>query len=274
MSAQASHSDGVLPLPRVAVLDNGPPSPHHRVPYGPLVSVWCWYGVGSEDEGPGLTGASHWVEHMNFKGTAGIPVDEFKQFIDRFGGFRNGTTGYLKVAYHAPAVTDPDFAPMLVLDAALTGAKGLNLWASFGGPTPQRRVRCPTGRRGACGRHVSGDQQPDGRLVSTEMTLTSGLAPVREQLANGVKLIVAQTPTRPAVTISAAMAAGSLWDPSGAEGTAHLLSRVLDRAAGTRTADEMADVVDAERELAQLRQPIPAKARVACALPLGGTDLG
>jgi zinc protease len=76
------------------------------------------------------------------------------------------------------------------------------------------------------------------------MTLTSGLAPVREQLANGVTLIVAQTPTRPAVTISAAMAAGSLWDPSGAEGTAHLLSRVLDRAAGTRTADEMADVLN------------------------------
>jgi zinc protease len=54
---------------------------------------------------------------------------------------RDGTTGYLKVAYHAPAVTGPDFGPMLVLDAALTGAKGLNLWTSFGGPTPQRRAR-------------------------------------------------------------------------------------------------------------------------------------
>ncbi len=54
---------------------------------------------------------------------------------------REGTTGYLKVAYHAPAVTDADFAPMLVLDAALTGAKGLNLWASFSAPAPQRRAR-------------------------------------------------------------------------------------------------------------------------------------
>ena len=46
---------------------------------------------------------------------------------------RPGTTAYLKAAWHAPAVTDPDFFPMLVLDAALTGAKGVNLWASFPG---------------------------------------------------------------------------------------------------------------------------------------------
>ena len=43
--------------------------PVHTVP---LVSVWCWYHVGSKDEAPGTTGASHWVEHMNFKGTRNI----------------------------------------------------------------------------------------------------------------------------------------------------------------------------------------------------------
>ena len=37
------------------------------------------------------------------------------------------------MAWHAPAATDADFFPMLVLDAALTGAKGVNLWASFPG---------------------------------------------------------------------------------------------------------------------------------------------
>ena len=76
------------------------------------------------------------------------------------------------------------------------------------------------------------------------MTPTLGLAPVREQLANGVTLIVKQTPTQPAVTISAAMSTGSLCDPLGAEGTAHLLARVLDRGAGARTGDEVADVLD------------------------------
>jgi zinc protease len=54
---------------------------------------------------------------------------------------REGTTAYLKIGYHAPAMTDPDFFPLLVLDAVLTGAKGLNLWASFRTPPPQRSAR-------------------------------------------------------------------------------------------------------------------------------------
>ena len=300
VSTEASSSDGALVTPRTAVLDNGLTVVIQEAHMVPLVSVWCWYRVGSKDEPSGLTGASHWVEHMNFKGTTGIRAGEFKELIDRFGGFwngytwidqttyvetatkdaldqmlfmeaermdrclydadacesertviiselqggendpdqlldievtatafkahahrhptigwigdlqampcdelyghhrrhytpanatlvivgdvetddalrqverrfgaiapgtepsrgrttepaqtgerrleivREGTTGYLKVAYHAPAATDTDFAPMLVLDAALTGAKGLNLWASFREPAPQRRAR-------------------------------------------------------------------------------------------------------------------------------------
>ena len=52
-----------------------------------------------------------------------------------------GTTAYLKLAWHAPARRDPDFFPMLVLDAVLTGAKGMNLWSSFRTPPPQRSAR-------------------------------------------------------------------------------------------------------------------------------------
>jgi zinc protease len=266
----------------------------------PLASVWCWYKVGSRDERPGMTGVSHWVEHMNFKGTTNIPRDQVKGIIEQFGGSwngytfidqttyletasrealdrmlfiesermanglyhpddcesertviiselqggendpdqlldqeltatafkahpyrhptigwipdlesmtrddlyafyrrhyvpnnatlvivgdvgtedtlrraeqhfgkipagvaavrpriveppqtgerrltirREGTTSYLKVGYHAPALGDPDFFPTLVLDAVLTGAKGLNLWSSFRVPPPQRSAR-------------------------------------------------------------------------------------------------------------------------------------
>ena len=57
---------------------------------------------------------------------------------------RPGTTAYLKLAWHAPAATDPDFFPMLVLDAVLTGAKGMNLWSSFRGAPPQRKARLYT----------------------------------------------------------------------------------------------------------------------------------
>src|SRR5262245_52213875 len=54
---------------------------------------------------------------------------------------REGTTAYLKYAWHAPSATDDDFFPMLILDAGLTGAKGLNIWSSFRGALPQRKAR-------------------------------------------------------------------------------------------------------------------------------------
>ena len=54
---------------------------------------------------------------------------------------RQGTTAYLKLAYRAPAVGDADFFPALVLDAILTGAKGINLWSSFRTAPPQRSAR-------------------------------------------------------------------------------------------------------------------------------------
>jgi len=282
------------------VLDNGLRVLVHEVHTAPLASVWCWYKVGSKDEVTGLTGVSHWVEHMNFKGTTNIPRDQVKGIIEKFGGSWNGytwidqttymetastagldrmlfieaermanclydpedcesertviiselqggendpdnlleqeviaaaykvhpyrhptigwlsdlqtmtrddlyqyyrhnyvpnnatvvvvgdvdtadvfrrveeqfgsiptgptprrvrvvepeqlgerrvevsrpgTTAYLKLAYHAPAVGDPDFFPMLVLDAILTGAKGINVWSSFRTAPPQRSAR-------------------------------------------------------------------------------------------------------------------------------------
>jgi zinc protease len=54
---------------------------------------------------------------------------------------REGTTAYLKIAFHAPAANDDDFVPMLIVDAVLTGAKGVNLWSSFRTPPPQRSAR-------------------------------------------------------------------------------------------------------------------------------------
>jgi zinc protease len=50
----------------------------------PLVSHWVWYRVGSRNEKPGKTGISHWVEHMQFKGTPQYPNGDLdKQFLAR-----------------------------------------------------------------------------------------------------------------------------------------------------------------------------------------------
>jgi zinc protease len=288
---------------RTAHLDNGLKIVVQEIHTAPLVSVWCWYRVGSRDEGPGRTGVSHWVEHMNFKGTANIPREQMKGIVERFGGMwngytwidqttyvetagraaldqmlflesermanglyepsecesertviiselqggendpdqlldtevtatafrthpyghptigwigdlksmtrddlyghyrrfyipnnatlvvagdvdaddvlrragkyfngiapgaeperirieeppqlgerrvvieREGTTGYVKMVFHAPSASQADFFPMLVLDAVLTGAKGVNLWSSFRGSPPQRKARLYT----------------------------------------------------------------------------------------------------------------------------------
>jgi zinc protease len=312
----------------------------------PLASVWCWYEVGSKDERPGLTGASHWCEHMNFKGTANIPRDQVKGIIEQFGGSwngytwidqttyletatrdaldrmlfiesermgnclyhpddcesertvimselqggendpdqlldqevtatafkahtyrhptigwmsdlqtmsredlfgyyrryyvpnnatlvivgdvdtddvlrrvghhfgrmpagpeiprvktvepeqtgerrvtirREGTTAYLKTAYHAPGVSDPQFFPLLVLDAVLTGAKGLNLWASFRVPPPQRSTRLYRALvEGGLASNVSGSLLPTAQpfLFTVSATATDGasLASVEARL--------------------------------------------------------------------------------------------
>jgi zinc protease len=285
---------------RRTTLDNGLKVLIQEEHTAPLASVWCWYKVGSKDERPGLTGVSHWCEHMNFKGTVNIPRDQVKGIIEQYGGSWNGytwidettyletatrdaldrmlfiesermanclyhpddcesertviiselqggendpdqlldqeltatafkahtyghptigwlsdlqtmtredlygyyrryyvpnnatlvivgdvdtdealrrvehyfgsiqpgstlerirtlepeqtgerrltirkegTTAYLKVGYHAPSAADAHFFPVLILDAVLTGAKGLNLWSSFRVPPPQRSAR-------------------------------------------------------------------------------------------------------------------------------------
>src|SRR5687767_2155456 len=89
-----------------AVLDNGLKVLVEEVHTAPLASVWCWYKVGSKDEVTGLTGVSHWVEHMNFKGTTNIPRDQVKGIIEQFGGSWNGYTWIDQTTYLETATKD------------------------------------------------------------------------------------------------------------------------------------------------------------------------
>jgi zinc protease len=58
----------------------------------PIISHWVWYRVGSRNEKPGLTGISHWVEHMQFKGTPSFPASILDKAISRDGGYWNAFT--------------------------------------------------------------------------------------------------------------------------------------------------------------------------------------
>ncbi|HUE98241.1 MAG TPA: pitrilysin family protein [Anaerolineales bacterium] len=58
----------------------------------PIISSWLWYRVGSRDEVDGRTGVSHWVEHMQFKGTEQFPANILDKAISREGGSWNAFT--------------------------------------------------------------------------------------------------------------------------------------------------------------------------------------
>jgi len=74
------------------VLPNGLVVVLREVHTAPVATFWAWYRVGSRNEVPGVTGISHWVEHMLFKGTPTLAKGEFSRLVNRHGGTWNGFT--------------------------------------------------------------------------------------------------------------------------------------------------------------------------------------
>ena len=68
----------------------------HRAP---VVVSQIWYKVGASDEPDGLTGISHVLEHMMFKGTSAHKNGEFSRIIAENGGRENAFTGADYTAY-------------------------------------------------------------------------------------------------------------------------------------------------------------------------------
>jgi len=65
----------------------------------PVVVSQIWYKVGSSYEPGGITGASHMLEHMMFKGTEKYPKGEFSRIVAENGGKENAFTGRDYTAY-------------------------------------------------------------------------------------------------------------------------------------------------------------------------------
>ena len=70
--------------------------PDHR---SPVAVSQIWYKVGGSYEYPGVTGISHAVEHMMFKGTDKLKPGEFSEIIAANGGSENAFTGKDFTAY-------------------------------------------------------------------------------------------------------------------------------------------------------------------------------
>ncbi len=85
---------------RKTTLENGLTVLIKPMHHAPVASFWVWYRVGSRNEVPGTTGISHWVEHMQFKGTPKYPAAALDKLISREGGQWNAMTYIDWTAYY------------------------------------------------------------------------------------------------------------------------------------------------------------------------------
>jgi len=77
----------------------------HEDHSAPVVSVNCYYHVGSGRETPGRTGFAHLFEHLMFEGSKHVPEGMFDRWLEAVGGDNNGTTNEDRTEYweNAPA---------------------------------------------------------------------------------------------------------------------------------------------------------------------------
>ncbi len=69
----------------------------HRLP---VFSYYTLYNVGGRHEGPGTTGATHFLEHMMFKGAKKYGPGQFDSLIEGSGGQTNAYTTFDKTVYY------------------------------------------------------------------------------------------------------------------------------------------------------------------------------
>lgn len=85
----------------------------HRVP---IVVSMIWYNVGSADEPGGITGVSHALEHLMFKGTQKYPQGVFSKTISALGGQLNAMTSNDYTTYYEQ-IAAPHLAVSFELEA-------------------------------------------------------------------------------------------------------------------------------------------------------------
>ena len=88
------------PGPSETVLDNGLKLIMLEDRRAPVVVVQLWYKVGSSYEHDGITGISHALEHMMFKGTHRHGQGEFSRIVALNGGRQNAFTGADYTGYY------------------------------------------------------------------------------------------------------------------------------------------------------------------------------
>src|SRR5580704_7245274 len=92
---------------RSTVLPGGLRVITEALPHVRSAAFGIWAGVGSRDEGPPHAGATHYLEHLLFKGTPKRTALEISATMDEVGGELNAFTGKEYTCYYA-RVLDAD----------------------------------------------------------------------------------------------------------------------------------------------------------------------
>jgi predicted Zn-dependent peptidase len=110
-------TDGGGGLVRRTVLPGGLRIVTEAVPAVRAATFGVWVGVGSRDEVPALAGATHYLEHLLFKGTERRNALEISAAIDAVGGEMNAFTAKEYTCYYARVLdTDLPLAIDVVCD--------------------------------------------------------------------------------------------------------------------------------------------------------------
>jgi len=97
-------------------LENGLTVLLHEDHTVPVVCFWQWYKVGSRNERQGITGLSHFFEHMMFNGSKNVPPKEYDRQLESRGAYSNAFTTRDMTAYYEEGGKE-SFETMLKLDS-------------------------------------------------------------------------------------------------------------------------------------------------------------
>jgi len=84
-------------------LENGLTVLTAEMPHMASVSVGIWVGVGGRHEAENLSGASHFIEHLLFKGTRRRNARQISEAVEGLGGYLNAFTSEEHTCFYAKA---------------------------------------------------------------------------------------------------------------------------------------------------------------------------
>lgn len=94
-----------------------------KTDYVQSAALGIWVRTGAADENDSVSGVSHYIEHMMFKGTDKRTAKEIASDVDKIGGMFNAFTGKEATCYYIKTLSSNIYAGAEILLDMLTGSR-------------------------------------------------------------------------------------------------------------------------------------------------------